>query len=105
MDGANMITYTFPTSKNPTLSQVINALSFYVMSYSSPINSNSTINGSIGLSMQNGIVQNIQIIFFENANEYSYTDPNTKYTVSAQPLSSIPSQSEIENLLSQAGLI
>ncbi|MEM3873032.1 MAG: hypothetical protein QXE05_10790 [Nitrososphaeria archaeon] len=100
-----MITYTFSTSKNPSLSQIISALSSYIMSFSTPLSFNITINGSIGLSIQNGIVQNIQIIFFENASEYSFTDPNTKYTVSAQPLSSIPSQSEIENLLSQAGLI
>ncbi|MEM3860780.1 MAG: hypothetical protein QXE05_08375 [Nitrososphaeria archaeon] len=100
-----MIVYTFPTSKNPSLNQVISALSSYVMSFSIPVNANTTINGSIGLSMKNGIVQNIQIIFFENASEYFYTDPNTKYTVSAQPLTSIPSQSEIESILSQAGLI
>ncbi|MEM3860429.1 MAG: hypothetical protein QW478_13710 [Candidatus Micrarchaeaceae archaeon] len=100
-----MITYTFPTSKNPSLSQIVSALSSYVMSYSSPANSDVTINGSIGLSMKDDVVVNIQIIFFENASEYSYTDPNTKYTVTAQPLSSIPSQSEIETILSQAGLI
>ncbi|MEM3872669.1 MAG: hypothetical protein QXE05_08935 [Nitrososphaeria archaeon] len=100
-----MITYTFSTSKNPTLAQLISALSSYVMSYSTPLSANTTINGSIGLSMQNGIVHNIQIIFFENASEYSYTDPSTGYKVTAQPLSSIPSQSEIENLLSQSGLI
>ncbi|MEM4067998.1 MAG: hypothetical protein QXV17_14185 [Candidatus Micrarchaeaceae archaeon] len=100
-----MITYVFSTSKNPSLSQIISALSSYIMSFSTPLSSNITINGSIGLSMKNGIVQNIQIIFFENANEYSYTDPDTKYTVTAQPLSSIPSQSEIESILSQAGLI
>ncbi|MEM4067712.1 MAG: hypothetical protein QXV17_12725 [Candidatus Micrarchaeaceae archaeon] len=100
-----MITYIFPTSKNPSLNQVISALSSYVMSFSTPLSSNISINGSIGLSMKDNITVNIQIIFFENANDYSYTDPNTKYTVTAQPLSSIPSQSEIENLLSQSGLI
>ncbi|MEM4056731.1 MAG: hypothetical protein QW578_06825 [Thermoplasmatales archaeon] len=100
-----MITYTIPTTKNPSLTQIISVLSSYVLSFTNPISSNITINGSIGLSMQNNTVVNIQIIFFENASEYSYTDPNTKYTVSAQPLSSIPPQSEIENLLSQAGLI
>ncbi|MEM4068124.1 MAG: hypothetical protein QXV17_14830 [Candidatus Micrarchaeaceae archaeon] len=100
-----MITYTFLTSKNPSLNQIISALSFYVMSFSTPLSSNITINGSIGLSMKNGIVQNIQIIFFDNASEYSYTDPSSGYKVSAQPLSSIPSQSEIETILSQSGLI
>ncbi|MEM4056670.1 MAG: hypothetical protein QW578_06520 [Thermoplasmatales archaeon] len=100
-----MITYTFPTSKNPTLAQLLSALSSYVMSFSTPLSANTTINGSIGIAMKDGIVQNVQIIFFENASEYSYTDPNTKYTVTALPLSSIPSQSEIETILSQAGLI
>ncbi|MEM3872394.1 MAG: hypothetical protein QXE05_07540 [Nitrososphaeria archaeon] len=100
-----MITYIFSTTKNPSLSQIISTLSSYVMSFTSPVNSNTTINGSIGLSMKNGIIQNIQIIFFENVSEYSYTDPSTGYKVTAQPLSSIPSQSEIETILSQAGLI
>ncbi|MEM3873045.1 MAG: hypothetical protein QXE05_10855 [Nitrososphaeria archaeon] len=100
-----MITYTFSTSKNPSLNQIISALSSYVLSFSTPLSANITINGSIGLAMKNRIAENIQIIFFENASEYSYTDPNTKYTVSAQPLASIPSQSEIETILSQSGLI
>ncbi|MEM3908011.1 MAG: hypothetical protein QXZ17_14335 [Nitrososphaerota archaeon] len=100
-----MITYIFSTTKNPSLNQVISALSSYVMSYPSLLTADTTINGSIGIAMKNGIAQNIQIIFFENASEYSYTDPNTKYTVSAQPPTSIPSRSEIENLLSQSGLI
>ncbi|MEM3846280.1 MAG: hypothetical protein QXU98_11355 [Candidatus Parvarchaeota archaeon] len=100
-----MKTYVFSTTKNPSLSQIINALSSYVMSFSTPLSANITINGSIGLSMRNNTVVNIQIIFFENASEYSYTDPDTKYTVSAQPLGSIPSQSEIESILSQSGLI
>ncbi|MEM4066638.1 MAG: hypothetical protein QXV17_07250 [Candidatus Micrarchaeaceae archaeon] len=100
-----MITYTIPTTKNPSLSQIISALSSYIMSFSTPLSSNITINGSIGLSMQNNTVVNIQIIFFENTNEYSYTDPSTGYKVTAQPLTSIPSQSEIETILSQSGLI
>ncbi|MEM3872898.1 MAG: hypothetical protein QXE05_10115 [Nitrososphaeria archaeon] len=100
-----MIIYVFPTTKNPSLKQVINALSSYVLSFSTPLSSNITVNGSIGLSMQNGIVQNIQIIFFENSSEYSYTDSSTGYKVTSQPLSSIPSQSEIETILSQSGLI
>ncbi|MEM3225716.1 MAG: hypothetical protein QXS44_01505 [Saccharolobus sp.] len=95
-----MITYTFSTTKNPSLSQIISALSSYMMFFSTPLSSNITINGSIGLSMQNGIVQNIQIIFFENANEYSYTDPSTGYKVTALPLSTIPTQSQIAGLLS-----
>ncbi|MEM3873374.1 MAG: hypothetical protein QXE05_12515 [Nitrososphaeria archaeon] len=100
-----MIIYTFPTTKNLSLSQIVSALSSYVMSYSLPLSANITINGSIGISMKDGIVQNIQITFFENASEYSYTDSSTGYKVTAQPLTSIPSQSEIEAILSQSGLI
>ncbi|MCW1300837.1 MAG: hypothetical protein QXE05_12780 [Nitrososphaeria archaeon] len=94
-----MITYTFSTTKNPTLSQIINALSSYVMSYSTPLSSNITINGSIGLSMKDNVVVSIQIMFFENASEYTWKDSVSGYTISAQPLASIPSQSEIQSLI------
>ncbi|MEM3860377.1 MAG: hypothetical protein QW478_13445 [Candidatus Micrarchaeaceae archaeon] len=94
-----MITYIFPTTKNPSLSQIISVLSSYVMSFTTPVSSNTTINGSIGIAMKDGIAQNIQIIFFENVNEYSYTDPSTGYKVTAQPLATIPSQSEIQSLI------
>ncbi|MEM3872987.1 MAG: hypothetical protein QXE05_10560 [Nitrososphaeria archaeon] len=94
-----MITYTFLTTKNPSLNQIISALSSYIMSYSTPFSSNTTINGSIGLSMKNNVVVNIQITLFENANEYSWKDTITGYNVTAQPLATIPSQLEIQNLI------
>ncbi|MCW1309949.1 MAG: hypothetical protein QXP04_04620 [Candidatus Nanoarchaeia archaeon] len=94
-----MITYTFPTSKNPTLTQLLNALSSYVLSYPSSLTSNTSINGAIGIAMKDNIAVNIQIKFFENVNEYSYTDPSTGYKVTAQPLTTIPSQSEIQSLI------
>ncbi|MEM4067793.1 MAG: hypothetical protein QXV17_13135 [Candidatus Micrarchaeaceae archaeon] len=94
-----MITYTFSTTKNPSLSQIISALSSYTMSYSTPLSSNTTINGSIGLSMKNNVVVSIQITFFENVNEYSWKDTISGYTVTAQPLTTIPSQLVIQNLI------
>ncbi|MEM4067570.1 MAG: hypothetical protein QXV17_12015 [Candidatus Micrarchaeaceae archaeon] len=94
-----MIIYTFSTSKNPSLAQLISALSSYVMSYPLSLSSNISINGSIGISMKDNIVVNVQIIFFESVNEYTWKDSISGYTVTAQPLATIPSQSEVQNLI------
>jgi len=111
-----MITFSFETTKNPTLQQVIQTLelafSGLKMSTFPPnpyptSNTQIQVHGYVGISSTPA--QTIIIIgFFESPSEWSgaeITQNNVTIDFIGAVYSSIPSQTQVENVLSGAGLI
>ena len=111
-----MITYTFTTTKNPTLQQVVEAIesafpnlkidTFTPNPYPSS-NTQVQVHGYAGIS-QSPSQTVIIVSFFENTSEWSgATITQNNITVSFVPsvYSSIPTQTQVESVLSGAGLI
>jgi len=111
-----MITYTFTSTKNPTLQQVVQALesAFPNLKMSTfppnPYPSSNTqvqVHGYVGIS-STPTESNIIVGFFESPSEwggYAVTLNNVTIDFIGAVYSSIPTQTQIQTVLSGAGLI
>ena len=111
-----MITYSFPTTKNPTLQSVVQAieLAFQGLKVDTfPPNPFPTQNTQIQVHGYVAISQSptetvIIVAFFENTSEWQgATITQNNITVSFVPAvySNIPTQTQIQSILQGAGLI
>ncbi len=97
-----MITYSFSIKNTQNFQTIINAIESAfsaLMHTTNPLPSSLTyINGSLGLSTSpNG--STLYVYFFENENEYQLKNSSGTVIYQSKPLSSIPSQSQIENTI------
>lgn len=110
-----MIEYKFPISKPNNLQQIVSLLEskYSILMHESKIlpSTRTVINGFLGIQMiphnyfvtslnQPFIESILHIIFFES-NNYSRLDNNGNIIYQSRPLTPIPSQSEIETLISE----
>jgi len=101
-----MINYFFTTNKNlinelNTIISVIESSFNCLMHTTNPLPTTLTyIHGYIGIQYYNN-TSYIQITFFENSNEYTLKDSNNNIIYQAQPLNSIPTKEQIEQVISQ----
>ena len=111
-----MITYNFPTTKNPTLQAIVQALenAFSGLKIDTfPPNPFPTQNTQIQIHGYAGISQspnetNITVAFFESTSEWDgseITQNNVTVDFISAVYSNIPTQTQVENVLSGAGLI
>jgi len=111
-----MITYIFPNTKNPTLQQLVQALesAFTGLKMSTfPPNPYPTSNTQIQVHGYVGISStpsgsNIIVGFFESPSEwdgYAVTQNNVTIDFIGAVYPNIPTQTQVENVLSGAGLI
>ncbi len=97
-----MITYTFQLKNPQNFQSIINAIE---SSFSALMHTENTlpssltyINGSVGLSSSpNGSL--LYVYFFENENEYELKNSSGTIVYQAKSLASIPSQSQVENVI------
>jgi len=111
-----MIIYYFPNTKNPTLQQVVEALesaftglkiSTYPPNPYPTSNTQIQVHGYVGIS-STPTQSNIIVAFFECPSEwdgYEVTHNNVTIDFIGAVYSSIPTQTQVENVLSGAGLI
>jgi len=111
-----MITYIFPNTKNPTIEQLVQAIesAFSGLKMSTfppnPYPSSNTqiqVHGYVGIS-STPTESNIIVGFFESPSEwdgYAVTLNNVTIDFIGAVYSSIPTQTQVESVLSGAGLI
>ncbi len=97
-----MITYTFSIKNTQNFQTILNTIetSFSALMHTTnPLPSSLTyINGSVGLSSSpNG--STLYVYFFENENEYQLKDSSGTVIYQSKPLSSIPTQSQVQNAI------
>jgi len=111
-----MITYYFPTTKNPTIQELVQALesAFQGLKVDTfPPNPFPTSNQTIQVHGYAGISQSpnqtvITVAFFENTNEWQgATITQNNVTVSFVPAvyQSMPTQTQIQQILQSGGFI
>ncbi len=97
-----MITYSFSITNTQNFQTIINTLETTysaLMHTTNPLPSSLTyINGAVGLSSSPNNSM-LYIYFFENENEYQLKDSSGTVVYQAKPLATIPSQSQIENII------
>ena len=111
-----MITYNFPTTKNPTLQAIVQALenAFSGLKINTfPPDPFPTSNQTIQVHGYAGISQSpnqsvIMVAFFESQSDWvgcQTTQNNVTISFVPAVYSNIPTQTQVENVLSGAGLI
>ena len=111
-----MITYYFPTTKNPTIQQIVQALESAFSGLKidtflpNPfLTSNQTIQVHGYVAISQSPTETVIIVgFFESQSDWvGYQTTQNNVTVSFVPAvySNIPTQTQVENVLSGAGLI
>jgi len=111
-----VITYNFPTTKNPTIQAIVQALesAFSGLKINTfPPNPFPTQNTQIQVHGYAGISQspnktNITVAFFESTSEWDGSEitlNNVTVSFVSDVYTNIPSQQQVESVLSRAGLI